>query len=322
MDFAVQLDAEIPDDQLQRLVRQQKYGRYLEDRSLSQAAARRFLLDRTRRYLKRDDAHRLAAFAAGELQGMLLFRLSDWDTELFGYNVAIIESTLIQEDSYDRQVDVTRALLNRFEGWCRELHVRFVTAKLPALELAAIHGFETSDFRYLETWIHNKYSLPQIDPVEPAEHSLRLAESADYDTMLEHAEGAFASQRFHADPHIAWDQAESLYRKWISTAFRDPEQTILVMKEPPAYLIYHKEDLSPYFNLRYVTWKFILLDPTHRGRGVGTSFLRSAMHWHRREGIDVVDSGLSARNLASLNAHNKLCFNIVSTLVTFHRWLS
>ena len=68
-------------------------------------------------------------------------------------------------------------------------------------------------------------------------------------------------------------------------------------------------------------WKMIVLDSAHRGRGLGTGFFIALAHYHRQEGLDIIGSGLSVRNLASLNLHNKLDFKVFSTLVTFHKWL-
>jgi len=142
--------------------------------------------------------------------------------------------------------------------------------------------------------------------------------------MLDYSKGAFATQRFHADPYIDPDKADSLYRKWILTAFEDPHQQILVLdvdNSPLAFMITQRIDLRQCFGLQFVVWRMALLDPSSRGRGWGTKFFVSLMHHHRKEGIDVVDSGVTMRNLASLNLHSKLHFKIVCIRVTFHKWL-
>jgi RimJ/RimL family protein N-acetyltransferase len=86
-------------------------------------------------------------------------------------------------------------------------------------------------------------------------------------------------------------------------------------------MIYYSSDLREYFGLQFAMWKMALLDPMNRNKGLGTDFFIACLHYHREEGLDVVDSGLSIRNLSSLNLHIKLNFKITSTLVTLHKWL-
>ena len=63
-----------------------------------------------------------------------------------------------------------------------------------------------------------------------------------------------------------------------------------------------------------------LICPDSRDKKIGVDFLMSVLLYHKREGLDVVDSGLSIRNLASLNLHNKMGFKTFFTLVTLHKW--
>ncbi|MBN1994173.1 MAG: GNAT family N-acetyltransferase [Anaerolineae bacterium] len=319
------INPRISDSKLELLIGQYKYGRYCEDQSLPIEASRRLVLDQTRHYLAREDTQHIAVFApGGQLLGLLLFRLSQWDTEHFGYRVALIDSAIICEVDYHRRVEITEFLLGAFHQWAQEMTIRFTSVRLPSLDLAVIHGFEQSGYHYLENWIYNKYDLRKLDKLSQPAHTLRLAQARDRDVMLDYADSAFITQRFHADAHIDQHKADSLYKKWIRTAFDDPNQQILcldVEERPVAFMIYYQSDLQPYFGLQFAMWKMALLDPLARGRGLGTAFFTALAHYHRwEEGLDVVDSGLTIRNVASLNLHNKLNFKVICTLVTLHRW--
>ena len=89
---------------------------------------------------------------------------------------------------------------------------------------------------------------------------------------------------------------------------------------PVAYMTYYDGDLVECFGLRFAIWKMALIDPEMRGQGVGTRFFRSLVQHHHTEGFDVVDSGLSLRNVASLHIHNKCDFKVTSTMLTLHLW--
>jgi GNAT superfamily N-acetyltransferase len=214
--------------------------------------------------------------------------------------------------------------LGRLHTWCTANDIRFLSARVPALNLPAIHALEHGGFRYIETWIYNKCDLGSVDESAAAAPKPRVAQPDDCDVMVDYSRDAFVTQRFHADPHIAPQKAESLYEKWILTAFSDPQQRILVLdmhSRPVAFVIYHTNDLRQYLGRRYATWTMVLVDPASRAKGLGTGFFNAFLTHHKREGLDVVDSGVSMRNLPSLNFFTKLNFKIVSTVVTYHRWI-
>lgn len=325
MNLKVRTNPAISDAALEALTGQCRYGRYCEDTSLPLEESRRLVRDRVREYRSREDAQCLAALSpSGELLGLLLCKLSRWDSEHFGYPVVVIDSVIVKALGYAAELEAALALLVELREWCRNSDVRFLSARVSARDLPVIHGFERSGFEYIESWIYNTYRLDRLPEPKLDPRPLRATRPGDLEFMLGYAKGAFSTQRFHADPRVAPEKADSLYRKWILTAFEDPQQRILALEhadKPVAFMIYSESDLRQYFSRRFAMWRMALLDPESRGKGIGSDFFTALLYHHRREGLDAVDSGLSLRNLASLNLHNKLGFKVVATLVTFHQWL-
>lgn len=313
-----------PED-IKNLIAEYRFGRYLEDGSLDLQSSKRLMEDTVREYVQRKDNEYVADYSdRNGIQVLLLFRLSSWDTVHFGFNTSIIDHVLIRDMDYEKKIAVTQRLLSKYHEWCLAERIRFIIVKISSLDLPTIHGFEQNGFQFMENWIYNKYDLKTLDPRSKAPLALRLIKPSDLDDMLVFSRGAFTTHRFHADARIPKEKAETLYEKWILTAFHDPNQRILVHendRKPAAFMIYYPYDLRPYFHLRFAMWKMALLDPSLKGKGLGTNFFLSLLHYHKKEGLDVVDSGLSNRNFTSLNLHDKLNFKIFCTLVTFHKWL-
>lgn len=310
-------------EQLTPLVAVYRYGRYGENYRLP--------LERSRAHERRLLEQALArpgtvtvAIAAGEtLEGLLVGRYSAWDSEHFGYGVAVIDGIYLSEGGYDRDRAVADRLVVGFEGWCREQGVRFASIRLSSLQLPAIHALEQAGFRYIESYIYNVFDLDRLGEPNGPLPLLRLARPEDEAVMMAYASGAFATQRFHADPRIPSDKAEALYRKWIASAFADPARQTLVMEDkgrPVAFMVYRAEDYRDTLGLRSASLNMGLLDPDNRGKGAGTLFYQALLHHYRREGFDIVESGLTLRNQVSINWHNKIGFRVVSTQVTLHRW--
>ncbi len=324
MSLTIQFNGTVAAGDLQTLVDGSRFGRYLEDASLPADGARRLVFANLQALVARADTLTIAAYSpAGEIEGLLVFRLSAWDTEHFGFPFATIESLLTAPAGRERQLAVAGKLLESFGDWCSSEKVRFVSTRVPALDLAVIHALEDAGFRFIESWVYNKFDLARV-PEVPEPPALRLSVPGDMDVMLEYSTSAFATQRFHADGKFDPAKADSLYRKWIETAFHDPNQLIAVLEsegKPKAFMVYYKSDLREYVGRQFAMWKMALLDPASRGKGLGTQFFAALARHHAGEGLDVIDSGLSLRNLASLNLHNKNQFKVVSTIATFHKWM-
>jgi len=325
MDLEIKVNPKIEDEGLSNLLKQYRYGRYCEDPSLPIEMSHKFILDSIKAYLAHDDAQCVAVFSfSGEILGMATFKISKWDTDHFGYRVAIIDSIIIKESDYFNKLNVAGAILKQLHLWCKTSNVRFVSIRVSALDLSVIHSLEQCGFGYIGSRIYNKYDLDSLGKFKKRPYKLRLASSSDLSKMVHFAKGAFVTQRFHADPCIPQDKAESLYEKWISTAFTDHKQKILVLdikNKPAAFMVYYKNDLRKYFNTQFAMWKLCLVDPEKRGKGLGFDFFTALMYYHRKEGLDIIDSGISMRNLASFRLHNKHDFKVISTCVTFHKWL-
>jgi hypothetical protein len=302
-----------------------KFGRYLEDKDLPSDQSLRLqkdiilniVIQRTSEYLTIEDSNK-------DPQGIVVFRLSDWDTRHFGFKTVIIEYFIVRENDPAEYLKMGNGLLNLLIERCKKDGVKFVVAKPPSLDLLSIHCLEEVGFNFIESWVYCKYDIRKNNPNYTEYLNLRLANKSDLDYMLAYSTDAFITQRFHADYHIPREKADALYTKWILTAFNDPVQRILVYEEnniPCAFMIYFIQDLNSYYNKRFAMWKMALLNPLLKGKGMGTKFFMSVCNYHKSENLDIVDSGLSIRNLVSLNTHNKSNFKVVSSLVTMHLWL-
>lgn len=312
------------DSDLESLISATKFGRYAEDQTLDAAGVRQLMLHNLRGLLRRPDVVSVSVRgASGNIEGLIAFRLSSWDTEHFGFPFAVIESVTATPDDPAIRHEVACRLFSEYESWAEENRIRFTSLRLPSLDLPLVHAAESSGFRFVESWIYNTRDVSTDCELPLSSGTLRFAVGEDRELMRKCSVDAFSVQRFHADSGFDRAKADSLYRKWIDSAFDDPTHKIAVWDldgAPRAFTAYFDLDLRPFVGRRFAMWRVVLLDPDYRGRGVGAEFFRAMAAHHRKEGADTIDSGVTLRNLHSLNLHNKSRFRIVSTLVTLHRW--
>lgn len=312
-------------DELALLVNQCPSGRFLEDPDLPRTASERFVVDQLKTYLSGQGTQCVSALnRSRKLQGLLLYRLSQWDTEHFGYPVVVIDSIFSRDSDFSSGQGTVREMLSGLDVWCRRERVRMVSIRLSARDLPAIHALEDFDFRYIESYIVNKYDLKRnLHRLPKSAYTLRSATLEDRTAMLAYSKKAFVTHKFYADSRIEVAKADSLYDKWINQSFDQRHRQILVMERdsrPAAFMDMYANDLREYFGCRFMQWKMAVTDPEQRGLGLGTDFFVALLHHHANDGIDVVDSGLSARNIGSLNLHTKLGFKVICNQVTFHKW--
>lgn len=299
-------------------------GRFCEDRSLPSEAAKAYVVEQTMALTRGKNRRYCAAFSdGGQVLGLLVYGISDWDTEHFGFPFASL-SFFVLCHAFER-AEVADALLGEFDAWCARQRIRFVSSKLPSLALSEIHAMERHGFVFIESSLYNMVSLHALEEHDPALPTLRVAGPDDAAVMVEYAKGAFASQRFYADSNFDKAKADSLYERWILSGFASEDMQTLVLDvdgEPAAFMMYMPMDLREYFGFRTAKWEMAVVGPALRGKGIGTAFFRSLLQTHREQGFQRVDSILTLRNMPSLNLHNKLLFKGLSIEVTLHRWSS
>ncbi|MBU0605767.1 MAG: GNAT family N-acetyltransferase [Candidatus Omnitrophica bacterium] len=310
---------------LKTIVSDNPYGRYIEDNDIPRSLSIPYEIDCINHAINSADINMISFInTSGDIEGFIAVRISCWDTQHFEKKTAIIDYIRIISGSADHKIRIMNALLKMFKDWCGENKIEFVMAKISSWDLFVINALERFGFSFLESWIYNKYDLKKNIPDNEPLFKLRLANSSDIDHMLKYSNNAFVTQRIHADNNITHEKAESFYHKWIRTSFEDKSKKVLVYDRngnPAAFMVYFIKDLKEKLNLKFAMWKMALIDPDIRGKGIGLSFFKSLLGYHKNEGLDVVDSGLSLRNAASLNLHNKADFKVISTLVSLHLWV-
>jgi L-amino acid N-acyltransferase YncA len=301
------------------------YGRFAEDRDIEINAALRYHTLEFEGLLKRPDCIVIESKSSiGSLYGILIYHHSHWDSSHFAFPVVILDAIIIRNADYLKRLDTAKELLSVFKSECKSNGVRLVMSKFSSRDLAAIHAGEAVGFEFIESWIYNKFDLRKFNFNPQMMIKLRAAREDDMPIMQRFAVNSFATQRFHADKRIPNEKAEDLYQKWIQTSFSDARQKVLVHdvdEKPAAFAIYFTSDMQSTFGLNFTNWKMALIDPSLQGKGLGAHFFHSLFVHHKEHGSDVVDSGLTLRNIASLNLHNKLGFKVTSTLVSMHLWL-
>lgn len=300
------------------------YGRYCSDWWLDIRTSRRLELDHLFTYLQRNAASCWVATERGRVLGVLGLRRSAWDTAFWGVNCVVLDHLCAHGLESTPSEFIMDQLVGAADRWCKDEQTDFALARADVLDLATIHALEDHGFRYIETAVTNSYDLRQVDVCPPIGYHIRVAQPDEAGLLTSMAVGAFLTHRFYADKRFPTERVDAMYQEWARSSLEGVTWTTIVLEaegKVRGFFIYRLEDLTAYFGLRFVKWRLAALAPGDRGKGYGAQLFQGAMQFVR-DRAEIVDSGLTIRNVRSLNLHNKLGFRLLCSSAAFHKWFS
>lgn len=252
---------------------------------------------------------------------LLGVKLSEWDSQHFGYGVASIDLV------YSHQTGASNRrcaqLLSDILAALRSEKIRFVSARLPGDMIPTIHIFEDAGFRYHETIIWPV--APCSDTIPRYPETVRLMRDEDLPGVMSVAAASqYQRSHFHSDSGFDRQQVDRLYEKWIQTSWTKGE---------PIAVVEHAGKVAGYFNFKmdaalsgalgysYGRMRSLALDGAARGQGVGRKLFHATMAIIREMGGDYIDSGYATKNHLSARLHDISGFHPAYEEVTVHLWL-
>jgi len=183
------------------------------------------------------------------------------------------------------------------------------TAKVDPL--ASKRLLEESGFHYCDTLIE-----PHCTRGELIEHP-RAGVSVSTDATLEElrplCHGAFAHDRFHRDYSVAHGAADARYDNWLAQMHAAGQvHGIRLDGELAAFIAL----IGPRMVLHAVA-------APRRGEGIAKYLWSAACrHFFDREGLDHLESSISATNLAAVNLYASLGFRFRKAVDVYHRMVT
>jgi dTDP-4-amino-4,6-dideoxy-D-galactose acyltransferase len=229
----------------------------------------------------------------------------DWDTEFFGFPVARVAGSILDEGS-------ARAI----DEWCAGRAIRCLyfladPGDAETCRVARDHGYRQVDVRV--GLRHDLHPLPEGTGVR-----IRDALPDDVEALAELARRSFHDSRFYQDGRFPRERCDELYATWIANGADDPNGWVLVAEldgSPAGYQL-----MSPPGEDGIASMQMLAVDPTVRRRGVGRGLLAAGLRRAHDHGAKAVDTATQERNAVSLRAHDALGFRRMPSAVWFHKW--
>ena len=232
-----------------------------------------------------------------------------WDTEIFGFPVAQIESISVEPGS-----DPIPAL-KAIGAWLRKNDIRLASCRLRSDRLHESMLLEAGGFRFVEmVYSPTLTTLPAMIGSDP-DLVIEEARPEDLSAIEAVAGSAFSTGRFLLDWRLDEAASHHRYRVWVQNSFADPRHQLL-----KATL---KDSLVGFFILEErpesaVYWHLTAISPAWQGRGLGSRVWRKMVARHHAGGVQRIDTTISAHNTPVMNIYASLGFRFALPQSTFH----
>lgn len=258
---------------------------------------------------------------AGHPALVLAARTARWDRDHFGFPLASLVAPYCPDHPALR--DRVSGLLDDCLSELRRAGVKFVSARVNGDQLDVMHALEDAGFRFYETaiWpVATAEAIPGRD--DPRVRLLTASEMPRAAQIAAHH--GYRRTHFFRDAGFGREQVEQMYAKWFQTSW-DAGDTITAIESDGALVgvfdLRIERELSAHLGWTYGRTRFVALDESVRGQGLGRVLFGGSMQMLKAIGAERVDSAYSSKNHASAALHCEAGFRPVYEEATFHLWL-
>jgi RimJ/RimL family protein N-acetyltransferase len=252
---------------------------------------------------------------------LLAARTAQWDRDHFGFPIASLIAPYCPDHPALR--DRVRGLLDDGLTALRRAGVTFVSARVSGDQLDVMHALEDAGFRFYETAIWPVTAAPAIAARDVPRVRPLVASEVPRAAQIA-AKHGYQRTHFFCDAGFDREQVEQMYAKWFQTAW-DAGDTIAAIESDGALVgvfdVRLEAELTAHLGWTYGRTRFVAVDESVRGRGLGRLLFSGSMQMLRSLGAQRVDSAYSSRNHASAALHAEAGFRPVYEEATFHLWL-
>jgi ribosomal protein S18 acetylase RimI-like enzyme len=233
----------------------------------------------------------------------------NWDTEYFGFPIAQIISSRIDQNAME---EIWR--------YCQENKIHLLQYKCdchdrPSVLLAEEHGFHFADIR-----LTFERSLTDIEAAHPAndEFTFRIGQPKDIEKLKEIATDLYVSSRYYFDLGFPRDKVRTLYQDWVRKA-------VLGLFDDLAYLVCKDDEPLGYTTCRFekeglTRISLVGIEGKYKGNGLGEKLMDYSLRQITTKGCDKVEVVTQGRNYVAQRLYQRSGFITNKTEIIYHRW--
>lgn len=187
----------------------------------------------------------------------------------------------------------------------------FLFAKLPVADVASAKKLQDLGFYIVDTSVIFEKSSG-FDRSRTLIKGVRPAQLRDENAAVEIARRSFKFSRFHLDPHIPGETADSIKAEWVRNFFKGKRGDELIVVDEDGL----KGFCLMFIQAGRIIIDLIAVDERAANKGLGTAMLQYIEGRYR--GIDSITVGTQIANVPSQRLYEKNGYRLKEASYVFH----
>lgn len=306
-------------EKIRPLIAKYKYNPYRNYKIFSKDLREKILFQQIAEILKNQEGWCLIAKDKEEISGLVTLIKLPWDTKHFGFKMAKIGHLICLDN---RLID---ELINSVIKNCLKEKIKHLSFRVDTQDFSTIHVLQKNGFYLVETLL--TYIFTQANRISNLKdiYKVREFKKRDLPYLEEIAQKSFSQNRFHIDPNISKEKADSLYSEWIKNAPLDKDTAFTFVAEKENQPVGFFTCKFNHNILKWTKMKVLgrgLAAVLPEARGAYISLIKMALH--RGMNILKVDIGefdTQVYNYPVIKTYQRFGMELVLARCTFHRWM-
>ncbi len=240
--------------------------------------------------------------------GSDVFRLLEWDSNFFGFPVALIQKEVLSEQELSDALSLLKKQGVKCVYWPASAQhpeiIKFAekhSGKLVDTKIIYSRSLAGFNFNYAE-----KLYISPYNSAEPEEALIKLAiASGNY-------------SRFHSDKKFGDESFKKLYTMWITDSVNKK-----IARE--VFVSRFQNDLTGFISVGEKNDTgvigLIAINEKYRGVGIGNMLMEYALSWFNKNRFSKAEVSTQKVNKAACSLYEKFGFKPEKTFCYFHFWL-
>lgn len=262
----------------------------------------------------------------GTISSLGTIEYLEWDSNHFGFKVAKIDN-LYSSFDYVESLPPKRELLTEIVQFAKDKGIKLLTCRVDTSDLSTVHLLEAFGFKIVDILViflcdvQEHISNGREGNKEIKIESFRHSHLANIKRI---ASQSFLNSRLYSDKNIPKPKADAFYEKLVESFVEQNGNTVLVARmgnRIAGFVVGVKDEkLSRYLSKDLGYLWLIAVAENFTGRGVGSVLIREFLDAFSRK-VCLIEIGTQINNYTALRLYQRNNFKVVSSLITFHKWL-
>jgi len=257
--------------------------------------------------------------------GLALLCQLPWDSNQLSFPVARLDF-LISTGDYLRQCRIHSSLLKAVCDFCNRESIGYLSARIDASEISALHVLERFGFVTLDGILTFGMELKNEAAARfAAEVSIRPATPRDNKVVADLARSSYLFDRFHTDPVILKALADELFASWARNSCRGKVADSVLVAENGSGVVGFvtcklQHDSKNYLGTKIGNIVLVATAKEAQGQGIARALTQASLDWFSREEVGIVEVGTQLRNIPAVRLYESSGFRLVKSSLSLRRY--